>query len=84
MRKGVQGYWVLGLVCFMGLWGCDDGAASSSVDGVGVLGAGGWHTCGVRLDTGEALCWGYNYSGQSDPPVGVSFGKAKRTHAFSF
>ena len=60
--------------------GSGDGGGSDSggtIETLGwtAVGAGGLHSCGIRLD-GRLRCWGNDSQGQSTPPAGTFLGLA--------
>jgi len=65
-------------VCTGGVcgWSCNAGHVACSMgccvaSGWSQVDAGEYHTCAVRLATGEIRCWGDNTYGQSRPPTGT-------------
>ena len=47
----------------------DVGQAEAPAGRFSAVSAGGWHSCGVRVDAG-VVCWGLNIAGQADAPDG--------------
>ena len=75
MRTAVRFAYILavGSSLFVTLANIGNAEAQASIPRENItLSSGEWHVCALRTD-GSAVCWGYNYNGQSDPPPNENF-----------